>query len=92
MNFLDAPRKEEYKRLTEKSAVPAHQPKPFSMPLTTVTASFHSHMIFSVIAGSCAIKNHKPRQVREEAAVVTLFMCIGAPGYPFLRDLVTGLC
>ncbi len=26
MNFLDAPRKEEYKRLTEKSAVPGYQP------------------------------------------------------------------
>ena len=29
----------------------------------------------SVIAGSCAIKTRKPRQVRKEAAVVILFMC-----------------
>ncbi len=43
-------------------------------------------MIFSVIAGSCAIKTHKPRQVREEAAVVILFMCMGLPGYPFFKD------
>ena len=29
----------------------------------------------TLIAGPCATKNHEPRQVREEATVVTLFVC-----------------
>ena len=86
MNFLDAPCKEEYIRLTEKSAVLAYQPDPSPRCHQRQLLSFHSHMIVSVIAGSCAIKNHKPRQVREEAAVVTLFMCMGVPGYPFFQE------
>ena len=41
---------------------------------------FESHPLrqkedLGVIAGSCATKNHKLRQVREEAAVVKLFVC-----------------
>ena len=55
------------------------------LQLLFLTASCSCHMIFSVIAGSRAIKNHKLRQVREEAAVVTLFMCMGVPGYPFFE-------
>ncbi len=41
---------------------------------------FESHPLrqpfdLGVIAGSCATKNHELRQVREEAAVVKLFVC-----------------
>jgi hypothetical protein len=88
VNFLDAPRRGEYKRLTEETV---ERWQYFSgAGITTprnnlpTTASLSIRMIISVIAGSCAIKNHKPRQVRKEAAVVTLFMCAGVPGYPFL--------
>ena len=36
---------------------------------------------FGLIAGSCATENHEPRQVREEATVVTLSVCRRVPGY-----------
>ena len=50
---------------------------------------FESHLLrqqidLGVIAGSCATKNRELRQVREEAAVVKLFVCRRVPGYPFL--------
>ena len=41
---------------------------------------FESHPLrqkidLGVIAGSCTTKDHEPRQVREEAAAVTLLVC-----------------
>jgi len=38
-----------------------------------------------VIAGSRATKNHEPRQVREEAAAVNLFVCRGCLAILFLN-------
>ena len=49
---------------------------------------FESHPLrheidLSVIAGSCATKNHELRQVREEAAAVNLFVCYGGARLSF---------
>ena len=95
INFLDAPRKEEYKWQTEeREGVQTNRyptgrhanPETLSeLSCQTSLPLFDNQMIISVIAGSWAIKNHKLRQVRKEAAVVTLFMCSGVPGYPFFH-------
>lgn len=50
---------------------------------------FESHPLrqkfdLGVIARSCATKNHEPRQVREEAAAVKLFVCRGCLAILFL--------
>ena len=52
---------------------------------------FESHPLrhisdLGVIAGSCATKNHEPRQVREEAAVVNLFVCRRGAWLSFFQD------
>ncbi len=49
----------------------------------------HINLFFSVIAGSCATKSRKPRQVREEATVVSNFVCRSVPGYPFFAPCPT---
>ena len=51
---------------------------------------FESHPLrhkfdLGVIAGSRATKNHEPRQVREEAAAVNLFVCRGCLAILFLN-------
>jgi hypothetical protein len=43
---------------------------------------------YSVIARFCATKTCEPRQIREEATVVSNFVCCRIPGYPFLKILL----
>ena len=87
-NSLDAFTTDGYKSRLVTDAFP-NQGQPVFLPLRssakaseTVTAD----RLSSVIAGSCAIKNRKLRQVRKEAAVANLFMCTGVPGYPFFAQ------
>jgi len=44
---------------------------------------FYPYPDFGLIAGSCATKNHEPRQVRKGATVMTLFVCHRVLGYHF---------
>ncbi len=45
--------------------------------------------VSELIAGSCAAKDYKPRQVREEAAVVIILCAAGLPGYQLLKNILS---
>ena len=87
-NSLDAFTTDGYKSRLVTDAFP-NQGQPVFLPLRSsakAPETATADRLSSVIAGSCAIKNRKLRQVRKEAAVANLFMCTGVPGYPFFAQ------